>query len=538
MVSGAMRLQASRVSGAERRAIAEYLTGRKIGFDVKGSAVGRCAIAAKFDFSSGPLWNGWGPTLANARFQTAEQAGLTAQQLPQLKFKWAIGFPDATSAWSQPAVAGGRVFVGSHNGTVFSLDAKTGCSYWTFGAAGGVRTGIALAPKAGGGYAVYFGSTSATVYALDAETGKQLWSRKVEDHPLARTSSTPVVYQNRLYIGVASYEEVTGANPDYECCTFRGSLVSLDARSGAIVWKTYTSDMPKPRGKGSAGATLWGPSGAGVWSSPTIDAKRDLVYAATGNTYSPPQLATSDAVIAFDLKRGAIRWINQVTPEDVFVSGCRPESDNPNCRDKSGPDFDFGNSPILTTTANGKDIIVIGQKSGVGYAMDPDQKGKMLWQYRAGRGSSLGGMEWGSAADGQNAYFPVSDINLPDPGGLHAVNLVTGERAWYAPPRPLKCSPNVRGCNGAQSAAVTVIPGAVFSGANDGVLRAFSTRDGSLIWEYDTNREFPTANGVPAQGASMIGPGPAVAGGMVFFNSGYAGYGGRSGNAFVALGLE
>jgi len=537
MVSGAMRLQSSRVSGAERRAIAEYLTGKKIGYDVAGASAGRCSSNAKFNFSSGPGWNGWGPTTANARFQNATQAGLTPEQLPALKFKWAIGFPDATSAWSQPAVAGGRVFVGSHNGTVFSLDAKTGCTYWTFGAAGGVRTGMMVAPKDGGGYAVYFGSTSATVYAVDAETGAQLWSRRVDDHPLARTSSTPVVYQNRVYIGVASYEEVPGASPEYACCTFRGSLVALDSKTGAVAWKTYTSPQPKAYGTSSAGATLWGPSGAGIWSSPTVDAKRGLIYAATGNTYSPPQLSTSDAVIAFEMKTGAVKWINQVTPEDVFVSGCRPNSDNANCRDKPGPDFDFGNSPILVTNANGKDMIVIGQKSGVGYAMDPDQ-GKTIWQYRAGRGSSLGGMEWGSAADGQNAYFPVSDISLPNPGGLHAVNLITGERSWFAPPRPPKCGENVRGCNGAQSAAITVIPGAVFSGANDGVLRAFSTKDGSLLWEYDTNREFPTVNGVPAQGASMIGPGPAIVGGMLFFNSGYAGYGGRPGNAFIALGLD
>jgi polyvinyl alcohol dehydrogenase (cytochrome) len=540
LVNGAMRVQGASLSGSERRAIAEYVTGRKMGGDVTGAAVGRCRTQASFPASSlEPAWNGWGPGVKNTRYQDATQAGLTTEQVPHLALKWALGFPDATSAWSQPTVAGGRVFVGSQNGTVYSLDAKTGCIYWTFSALGGVRTALSIGPRSGaGGFAVYFGDTNANAYALDAKTGEKLWIRKVEDHPLARITGSPALYRDRLYVPVSSFEEAQGASPQYECCTFRGSLVALDVKTGAMVWKTYmVSVAPKPRGKSSAGATLWGPSGVAIWSAPTIDARRSVVYVATGNNYSEPAQPTSDAVVALEMSTGKIRWARQLTPNDVFVSGCRQATGNPNCPDPNGPDFDFGNPPVLAEMPNGRDVIVIGQKSGVGFAMNPDEQGAVLWQYRAGQGGPLGGIEWGSAIDAEQAYFPVSDITRPNPGGLHAVKLATGERTWFTPPPPPKCESG-RGCNAAQSAAITVIPGVVFSGSVDGVLRGYSTKDGTIIWQFDTNREFQTVNGVPAKGASMLGPGPAVAGGMLFVNSGYGAFGGRPGNVLLAFGVE
>jgi polyvinyl alcohol dehydrogenase (cytochrome) len=434
-------------------------------------------------------------------------------------------------------VAGGRVFVGSQNGTVYSLDARSGCIQWTFVANGGVRTGISLGRLDGGGYALYFGDTNATAYAVDAAVGREIWRRKVDQHPLGRITGSPVLLDDRLFVPTSSYEEVDTASPEYECCTFRGSVSALNARDGSIIWQTYTSAEPKPRGTSTAGKTLWGPSGAGIWAALTADATRRVIYAATGNDYSEPAGKTSDAVIAFDAANGEMRWVRQVTPNDVYVGGCKSGSGNPNCAEVVGPDFDFGNAPILTPTAAGKELIVIGQKSGVGYAMDPDNAGRIVWEYRAGAGSALGGMEYGSAVDDRYAYFPVSDMSTPNPGGLHAVDLITGRRAWFTPPPPPACGAG-RGCSAAQAAAVSVIPGVVFSGSNDGVMRAFSTRDGRIIWEFDTNREFKTVNGLPARGASILGPGPAVAGGMVFFNSGYGSHGGRAGNVLLAFGVQ
>jgi polyvinyl alcohol dehydrogenase (cytochrome) len=537
--AGLMRPQGAHLDGPERRAVAEFVSGKTLGGDVTGAAVGRCTTQAPFPGStSSPSWTSWGGSARNTRFQTPEQAGLTAEQVPHLALKWAFGFPDATSAWSQPTVFGGRLFVGSHNGTVFSLDAKTGCIYWTYSAKSSVRSAVTVGPRNGArGYAAYFGDTAANAYAVDAATGKEIWFRKVDEHPMARMTGSPTLSGDHLYVGLSSFEETQGSNPLYECCTFRGSLSALDTKTGAIIWKTYLVPEPKPITKNSAGTTLWGPSGAGIWGAPAIDVKRGVIYAGTGNTYTPPQLTTSDSVIAFDLKTGKIKWTQQVTPKDVFGGWCRPTLKNPICPEENGPDFDFGNAPILAKLPNGKDVIVIGQKSGVGWELDPDKEGAVIWQYRAGRGSALGGMEWGSAVDAQNAYFPVSDISLPDPGGLHAVLLTTGERVWYAPPPPPICKGG-RGCNAAQSAAITVIQGVIFSGSNDGGLRAYSTKDGSILWTYDTNREFTTLNGVPAKGASMHSAGATIVGGMLYVNSGYGDHGGRPGNVLLAFGVE
>ncbi len=557
LVNGAMRPQGSRMSGAERRAVAEFVTGKTISGTVTGAETGRCLAGDAGSnrtrpTSEGPRptsetprptptsdarWGGWSPTITNTRFQDAQQAGLAASDIPRLTLKWAFGLPDASSAWSQPTIAGGRLFVGSQNGTVFSLDAKTGCIEWTFSAAGGVRTAIAVGPRDGATpAAVYFGDTAANAYALNAETGLQLWVRKVDEHPLARVTGSPTLYEGRLYVPVSSYEESQGADPQYACCTFRGSIVALDAATGSVVWKTYTiPEEPKPRGTSSAGVMLWGPSGSAVWSAPTVDAGRRVLYIATGNTYSGPPTPSSDAVIALDLETGRIRWIRQVTAADIYLTGCR--AGNPNCPDANGPDVDFGSPPMLVRRPDGRDLIVIGQKSGVGFAMDPERSGEIVWQYRAGRGGALGGIEWGSAVDTEHAYFAVSDITHPQPGGLHAVKLTTGERAWFAPPMSPKCGSG-RGCNAAQSAAITAISGAVLSASNDGALRAYSTANGGILWEFDTNREFTTVNGVPARGASMLGPGPAVAAGMVYVNSGYGAFGGRAGNVLLAFGIE
>ena len=535
LANGSMRIQGATLSGPERRAIAEYLGGTILAGDPTGASRGRCESSSRF-LMSGPSWNGWGATTENRREQSAVSAGLNAALLPRLKLKWAFGFPDATSAWAQPTVVGGWIFIGSQNGSVYALDAKSGCIRWVFSADGGVRTAISVGARDGGA-AVYFGDTGAKAYALDAASGALLWKTKIEEHPLARITGAPALYRGRLYVPVSSYEESQGARPEYGCCTFRGSLSSLDARSGKIVWRTYMiPGEPRPRGQSSLGTTLFGAAGAPIWSAPTIDARRGLIYVGTGNSYAGAAAPTSDAVIALNLA-GQIQWVKQLFPDDVFVSGCRAKNENPNCADQRGPDYDLGNSPILATPPHGRRVIVIGQKSGIGWALDPKKRGAVIWQYRAGAGGALGGIEWGSAVDAEHAYFAVSDIFGAAPGGLHAVSLQSGERVWYAPPQPPRCTPGPR-CNAAQAAAISVIPGVVFSGSNDGTLRAYSTLDGAILWEVDTNREFETVNGVAANGASMLGPGPVIVNGMLFVGSGYGAFGGRSGNVLLAFGVE
>jgi polyvinyl alcohol dehydrogenase (cytochrome) len=536
LTAGSMRPQGGRLNGAERRAVAEFITGRSLGGDITGASVGRCAVVPPLNgVEGGPSWSGWSPSPNNTRFQTAKAAGLSAEDLPRLILKWAFAFPDATSAWSQPTVAGGRLFVGSQNGTVYALDARSGCIIWTYSAKSGVRTAPVFGQRGGSTeYAVYLGDTGGNVYALDADQGTLLWTRKMDEHPFARVTGSPTLDGNRLYVPVSSLEETAASQPGYECCTFRGSVAALDASTGAVLWQTYTVEPAKPMGKNAAGTTLWGPSGVGVWSSPTVDRKRNLLYVTTGNTYSGgAATALTDSLLALNPKTGAIVWSKSFTQGDVF--GCRAGS--PNCLEKVGPDFDFGTPAMLGTTRAGRDLIVLGQKSGLAYAVDPDRQGELVWQYRAGEGSIWGGIQWGMALDDEQVYIPVSDIRTQKPGGLHAVSLADGERRWFQPPPALKCGGGT-GCSAALISAPTVVPGVLFSGSNDGGIRAHAARDGSVLWEFDTNREFRTVNGVKATGGSIQGPGPAIAGGMMYVNAGYGDHLGRAGNVLLAFEVQ
>jgi polyvinyl alcohol dehydrogenase (cytochrome) len=545
ITAGPMTANAEGMTPVQKRNLAEHLALRPLGSTTSGSVSSmqnRCTPKPLGDPTRGPLWSGWGVDAGNSRFQPAAAAGLSAAEVPNLKLKWAFGFPNGTSAFAQPAVAGGRVYVGSDNGFVYALDAASGCAYWSFQAQAGVRTAVSvgsIGTSAAPRYAIYFGDLKGNVYSVDAETGALVWTKRGDPHPMARISGAPTLADGRLYVPLSSLEEASGANPKYECCTFRGGVVAYDAKTGAEIWRAYTiPDAPKKLKKNSVGTQLYGPAGAAIWSAPTIDARRGLIYVATGNAYNDPFAETSDAVMAFDLKTGKMRWSKQVTPKDTFVIGCGANAAvRDNCPDDTGPDFDFGNSPILRTLPNGRRVITLGQKSGVAWGLDPDKEGAILWQHRVGKGSALGGMEWGSAADDQNGYFPVADAQFgpAEAGGLYALRLATGEELWHWKPTNT-CQPGDRNCVQANSAAISVIPGVVFAGATNGMMRAYSTTDGKVLWEVNTAQDYQTVNGVAAKGGAINGPGPVVAGGMLFTNSGYAYLGGGlPGNVLLAF---
>ena len=545
LTTGNMYRQGYDLGDAEKKAIAEFLSGRAMGSPTPISDVGRCtsATAGIVDPSKGSSWNGWGGTLANTRYVPADKGGITAPLVPRLKLKWAFGFPGVTSARAQPAVIGGRLFIGSESGDVFALNAKTGCTYWVFHAQSGIRAAVSVGQyKTAAGanaYGIYFADGAANAYGVDANTGKQIWTRHVDEHPLARATGSPVYYNGRLYVPMAGLgEEAQGSRTTYECCTFRGSVTALDASTGAVIWKTYTiTEEPKKRGVTKEGTQAWGPAGAGIWSAPTIDARRRVLYISTGNGYSDPPQPTSDAVLAMDLDKGTIKWVSQPGVQEVWMMGCKAENpDNPRCPAKQGPDHDFSASPMLTKKANGQDILLIQSKSGMAYGLDPDKNGAKVWEYRTSGGSGLGG-QWGGAVDGKLAYFGVNGTLSQTPGGMRAVKIDTGEEVWSKTPEAKLCG-TARGCSSAQGAALTAIPGIVFSGSGDGGLRAYATDDGTLIWSFDTNKEFPTVNGVKANGAAMDGPGAAVVDGMLYINSGYGGLVGRPGNVLLAFGVE
>ena len=332
-----------------------------------------------------------------------------------------------------------------------------------------------------------------------------------------------------------------GQDPNYGCCTFRGSVSAIDIRNGELLWKSFTiSTEPAPRGVSSKGVPLLGPAGAAIWSSPTIDSARGVLYVGTGNGYAGPQQKAMNAILAMDLKTGAHKWVQQTVPKDIWLMQCQSQAGgkasqiNPNCPDEEGPDFDFSAAPLIAKTAAGRELLVVPQKSGVLWALDPDKQGAVVWQYRYGRGSGMGG-QWGAAADGVNAYIGTGDGLSPEPGGMHAVSLETGKRAWYTPPQQRLCTAGDRRCSASQSGAITAIPDVVFSAGGDGGLRAYSAQDGSILWTFDTNRMFPTVNGVTANGGTMDASGAVVAGGMLYVNSGYNSIVGRAGNVLLAF---
>jgi polyvinyl alcohol dehydrogenase (cytochrome) len=552
MESGPMLSMASGRTGVERRAIAEFVTGKTLSaaFSTTPSPQAMCRPASGELASplTGARWNGWGANTQNTRYQDGPMAGLAAGDVPNLKLKWAFGFPGELSADGQPSIAGGRVFVGTQSGTVYALSVATGCVHWTFSADAAVRAAITIARLGSGNrFVAFIGDRAANVYAVDASTGALIWKSHVDDHPLARVTASPTYHDGRLYVGVASGEESAGAVPAYECCTFRGSLVALDASTGSRVWKTYTIEEPQKRAKNRIGTQQWGPSGAPIWSSPAIDVQRNAVYVTTGNNYSGPATDRSDAFMAFEMTSGTILWSRQMTASDDWNTACRL-TDQTNCTNKDAPDFDFASPPILVSLANGRRAIVAGQKSGVVHALDPDRGGAVLWQERVGKGGINGGVQWGSASDGSNVYVALSDLGrfpvpnsqatIPDPeagGGMFAMNLESGRRVWETP-APRACKGRDR-CSPAQSAAVSAIPGVVFSGAIDGHLRAYSTANGSIVWDVDTVRPYETTNGVPARGGSLNVAGPAISGGTLIVNSGYV-QNGMPGNALLAYTVD
>ena len=542
---GAMRARAAERSRAQRRALAEYVSGKPLAAVAGGGAMPKSAFCSATSTRPGPLagpsWNGWGHGITNARFQSADAAGMKADDLPRLALKWSFGFPGATSAGTQPVVAGGRVYVASAMGDVFVLDAKTGCVHWTLEVEAGIRSAITLEQRGNGALIAYFGDQDANVYAVDASIGKVLWKVEVDEHPHAGITAAPQLYNGRLYVPVSSREESQVGDPRYPCCSFRGSVVALDPANGTRVWKTYmVAKTPGPTAKNSVGTQLYGPAGAAIWNTPTIDTRRNVLYVGTGNNFAPPATELSDSLVALDLNTGAVRWAHQVTENDIWNGSCRsPTREALVCPDKDAPDFDFTGSALLVDVGNGRQLIVVGNKTGVIFAFDPDKSGEIVWERRVAQGSSSGGVFWGSATDGVNIYAANADFITADPaasGGMNAVDLRTGHLVWGVP--GAGCAGKTP-CKPSQSAAVTLIPGVAFSGTFDGRLRAYSTRDGKVLWEYDTAREFTTVNGVKANGGSLGNSGPAIVGGMLFVNSGYSHHGGIiPGNALLAFAAE
>ena len=545
LTTGIMKSVGDTLSEEDRRRVSESLAGQLLGSARAGDAAtmsNRCAGNPPLHEVGRADWNGWGNGAGNDRFQSAAAAGLTAATVGRLKLKWAFGYPGGTSAYGQPSVVGGRVFVGTDIGYVYSLDATSGCVYWSYRAGAGVRNAMTVGPiKAKGGvrYAVFFGDLKASVYAIDAQDGGEIWKMRAEEHYATRVTAAPALYQGRLYVPISAWEGFQARVTDYPCCTAVGSVSALAADTGKLLWKTYTiAERPHATQQNSRGVQQWAPAGVPVWNTPTIDASRHAVYVGTGDASTYPAPPTSDAILALDMRTGKVRWSKQIYPHDSFIVGCGGTGFTDNCPKVLGPDWDIPMSPMLKTLPGGRTLIVFGTKPGEVLALDPQRQGEVSWRTQAlgqlpavpdalgPNGGANFGPLWGGALDEASGYFGSST------GGAAAVRLSDGQRLWYTPLNATAENPVTH------QAAVTVIPGVVFLGGSDGRLWALSSNDGHPLWTFETARTFDTVNAVPAHGGSIMAPGPTVAGGMLFMGSGYGVVTGTPGNVLLAFGVE
>ncbi|MGL6222091.1 MAG: PQQ-binding-like beta-propeller repeat protein [Steroidobacteraceae bacterium] len=549
---GIMRPLAERLDDAQKHHVAEYLSGSPVGLAKAPIAPPCSGDAAGFDRASEPTITGWGQTPDNAHFIGAESAKLALADVPRLKLKWAVAYPNTMRVRSRPTFAYGALYTGSQDGTVYALDAKSGCIRWTFKTSAEVRTPVLVQSTRDAGSAAplaFFGDLIGRLYAVDALTGREVWRVKADEHPSATITASPVLHGGRLYVPVSSLEEAM-ADPKYPCCTFRGSMLALDARTGKELWKTYTiAEKPRKVGQSKIGTAIYSPSGAAIWNTPTLDPKRGVLYAGTGNNYTGPANDRSNAVMAFDLESGRIRWSWQVVPGDAWNVGCMIGLDT--CPEPAGPDFDIGSGTMLVTLADGTDRIFVGLKSGQALALDPDapQRG-MLWTNRVGRGSIQGGIQFGMTYDGRRLYVPIADMQHsmdqssaerekeagPLRPGLYALDPATGKLLWKNTPDNVCygrefCDPGIL-------ASIVGIPGAVFAGHMDGRIRAYDTERGQVLWSFDTSQPLPTLSGKVGSGGSIGGGGPVVHDGMVYVNSGYGLYFHMPGNVLAAFSVD
>lgn len=534
--TGKMRMQAANLNTKERRAVAQWVTQGRLKEDEYPN-INYARISLPQQYDSRFDCSGWGGNKEGTGYRSATQAGINLSTVADLKLAWAFGFPDGTVTRSKPAIVGDWLIIGGQFGDLFAIHRKTGKMGWHFAATAAIRGGITIG-RIGKRIVAFFADYTSNTYAVDISTGKLVWNRRVGYESQSSITGTVAYYNGMVYVPISSLEVALAANGNYLCCTTSGGVVAVDAGSGKEIWHhRVISEQARVSGKTKKGSPFMGPSGAPVWCSPTVDAKRGLLYIGTGENYSLPTTTTSDAIQALDLKTGKLIWNYQATTNDAYNIACPMLT---NCPEKPGPDLDFGMAPILTKRKDGRDILLAGQKSGVVHAIDPNN-GKLIWKERIGKGGALGGIHWGMATDGKYVYAANADniiaidkrdsTTIASPG-LYALDINSGKLIWKTPTPPC---PEKQSCLVANSAAPTVIPGIVFAATVDGHFRAYASADGKIIWDFDTARPFETINGVNGKGGSIDGPGPVVADGMVYINSGYGMFGQKSGNVLLAF---
>jgi polyvinyl alcohol dehydrogenase (cytochrome) len=542
---GKMREQGSALDSQEKARLVSWLTGAQ----PQAQDIPATAYCTKPPAESSLVVQsaGWGGNLNADGYRPVESGGLHAGNVEQLALQWVFAVPGGSEMRSKPAVVGSYLIFGTQFGTVFALDKHSGCVRWMYEAGLAVRGAINVAPVGEGKAVAYFADMRGTVHAVDVVSGTLLWKSSAASHYLASVTGSVAYHEGQLFIPFSSSEILSTTDSDYPCCSTSGEVVSVSASSGEVLWRYRVIRKPATAaGRNSAGEVSYGPSGAPVWSSPTVDARRGVIYVGTGENFTRPATNSSDSILALDMKSGKLAWSYQGTAGDVWNLDCFDDEDA-HCPEP-GPDVDFGMAPMLVTRPDGKEILVVGQKSGYVHALDPDDGGQLLWRTRAGRGGALGGIHWGMAVDATQAYAPLADYpawvvvdvqpTMPSSPGVAALDLMTGKVVWrHHNPAPA-CGDSDMSCLRANSAALTAVPGAVFTGSMDGIMRALSTKTGEIIWDFDTAGTYEAINGIKAHGGSIEGPGPVVADGKLYVLSGYTTNTGNAGNALFAFAVD
>ena len=544
---GIMSEQASHLSEEEKIQIVEYIV-RQDRKDFPEEAELNYCSQSKMNFNLMESPEPYGLGYNTSRFIPKKSGGIDSKNIKNLKLKWAFGFPYSQRARSQPLFAMGSIFVGSQSGDIYALDVETGCVKLNFSASGEVRTGIIMDQWKNGKEPnkrpyIYFGDILANEYALDAQTGELIWKIKSDDHPNATRTATSAKFEDILFIPISGLEVIPAFDDAYECCTFRGGLLAVEARTGKTLWKQHSIPVPaKYSGKTSVGTRMFGPSGAPICTSPNVDKKRRYVYIGTGENYSTPADDSSDAIIAYNIDTGEEVWRRQTLAGDAWNLACMGKG-LPNCPKEFGPDMDYSASSIMIDLGD-RDILVAGQKSGSVYGLNPDT-GEIIWSTVISGGGTQGGIHFGMAADGKTIYVPINDMKNTHDGkvwqnrkpGMHSIDAETGNILWSTI-TDKECKEVDFNCDPGVSAAVTAIPGAVVVGHLDGNIRIFDKKNGNILWTYNTLRDFDSISGTPASGGSFSGSGPSIRNGYMAINSGYGIYNHMPGNALLLFSID
>lgn len=554
LTQGVMQPQASAVPADKLDQLIDFLAAPVSDEDwVAGMMCGPNQREVNLDHE--PSLSMFGTDLNSTRYMSAKQAGLSSANLGNMELAWAVAFPEVSSLRGIAPIVGSTMFYGaSSTGKLLAMDTETACVKWAYDAGSPISNSVSYGELGDSGtQALIFAVGRGEVQAVNAKTGKKIWASQAGHSARAGITGAPVLHKNRIIVPLSASGVGSGANPNHECCDEHGAVAALDAETGEKLWTYHTMKDAEYTGRVTpAGVKQRGPSGAPIWSTPSIDVKRGLVYATTGQNTSLPATKTSDAVLAIDIETGKLQWGFQALANDIWHFGCRVpwEKSGPHCptpEESALKDYDFGGAAIITKGKDGKDILLAGQKSGDVWALDAENGGKVLWHNRFGTGTALGGVHWGMAIDGERVFAPINDPHIstseegwvPEPG-MNAIDIASGEVLWRTPVEA-DCD------NGRKeryelcevryglSATPLAIDQSVVAGSIDGKLYVFDSKTGDIVWEYDTLRDFDTLNGVAGKGGSIDSHSIFAGNGMVFVSSGYGRFSQPAGNVLLAF---